>query len=157
FMPKFQVPSSSDAGNVFFAIDNAARTIVSISPATNEMFVSTLGRSVFGAGSYEYKGVAKSKESGNFKIDSLVVALVGPIAGDPIDATGTEPRPVIATGPSTPKTEGVYCHEELLDEYSADRFKRADSSSTSCATVRWETGRQGWIRVLFHCRDSKKA
>lgn len=157
FMPKFQPPSSSDAGNIFLAIDNGSRDTVSISPANNEMVVSTLGRSAFGSGPYEYHGVVKSKRSGRFTINSLVVALFAPIEGDPVDATGTEPRPVLAKGPTKKTTDGVYCHEELLDEYPSDRFVRADSANTSCATVRSETGRQGWIRVLFHCRDKNKA
>jgi hypothetical protein len=89
--PGFKVPKPGDRGVVFVGIENASRQTISISPAKNEAAVYTLGQSDFAKGPFTHNGVAKSKQSGSFNINGLVVAFLERISGGPLPE-GHSPR-----------------------------------------------------------------
>jgi hypothetical protein len=82
--PGFKVPKPGEPGVVFFAVENASRQTISISPAKNEAMVYVLDQSAFAGGPFTHNGVAKSKQTGNFNINGLVVAFLDRITGDPL-------------------------------------------------------------------------
>ena len=89
--PDFEIPKPGDAATVFFRVDNVSRETVSMRPAKNESFITSLDRSAFSSGPYTYAATIQSRKAGGFTINGLVVAFFAPIPGQPLPAPPAAP------------------------------------------------------------------
>lgn len=98
----FNPPKPGEPGALFFRLENISSAIVTMSPANKgEAFTRTLTKNDFKSGPFKHDGVIRSKQTGSFTINGLVVAYLNPTRGAPL-TPGTITRP----GASTPGTTG---------------------------------------------------
>jgi hypothetical protein len=81
--PGFRAPQAGDAGVVLLTITNASRDTISIDKAKNDVIVLTLDRKAVLNGKYVYQGTIRSKKSGGFRVDGLVVSFLAPVVAQP--------------------------------------------------------------------------
>lgn len=86
---RFTPPRAQDPGFVFFAIENRSEGTITISAngrsgAGNEVLLRSLGQRDFVDKPFTHEGRIKSKQSGGFRIDSLVVPCFAPVTGRPV-------------------------------------------------------------------------
>jgi hypothetical protein len=86
--PSFKIPKPGEPATLFFRLDNASTSVVSMSPSKNESFSDQLVKSSFANGPYRYTGRIAAKQTGDFSINGIVVAFFAPVAGAPLDPPG---------------------------------------------------------------------
>jgi hypothetical protein len=73
--------AAQDLGTV--TITNGSRDTISIDKAKNDVIVLTLDRKAVLNGKYVYQGTIRSKKSGGFRVDGLVVSFLAPVVAQP--------------------------------------------------------------------------
>jgi hypothetical protein len=80
-VPNFRAPNATRPGTILFLIENASPAQVMLDRARNEAISITLDRTAVRAGSYSYEGTIRSRQSGGFQINGLVVPFLTPVQG----------------------------------------------------------------------------
>jgi hypothetical protein len=80
-VPNFRVPTAARPGTILFLIKNASPTQVTLDRARNEAISIVLDRATVRSGSYAYEGTIRSRQSGGFQINGLVVPFLTPAQG----------------------------------------------------------------------------